>query len=862
MPSRVDQGSRKLSLGLLLASLLVALAASAPSQATNHGIAAGLVLGQVDFVHVQDNLVDAKGLSVPHSVAVDSSGHLYVSDRQNNRVLGWRQAATLRSGQPADLVIGQADFLSNQCNRGRGRASATADGLCNPQGLAVDGSGNLYVADSSNNRVLEYIGPFAKGGGTPGKPGSAGDTTADRLYGQPNFEANHWGVGAQRLFLPTEVAVDRNGNLYIADTNNNRVLGYRQPAARSNRHRGLGDTPADKVFGQGDRFDANKCNSGFGRDPSPSAKNLCLPTALAVDASGNLYVADTDNNRVLEYDAPLAADGDTVADEVFGQDAGTNFTAGARRSNAAGLCKPEGVAVDNSRNLYVADGANNRVLEYSTALGPRGRSATAVRVFGQGGSFSSNNSNKSGPSADSLNSPTGVTVDGAANLYVVDSVNNRVLRYDQPNTRDTTADAALGQVDFTHVRPDLIDARGLDFPIGVAIDEAGHIYVADGDNNRVLGWRDEAKLHNGRPADLVIGQPDFFSSQCNRGTGAPRADSLCEPTGLAVDSSGNLYIADRTNNRVLEYREPFELCRTLPCVGGGADKVFGQADFRSGRCNRGGQGPAADSLCRPFGLAVDRWANLYVGDTGNNRVLWYDRPLASGAGGRGGPGSPGDTTADRVFGQDEAFNKDACDGSDGRSVSADSLCSPAGVAVDETGNLYVGDAGNNRVVAYEQPLAQSGGSPGRPGSPGDTTADAVFGQGRRFDRQDCNRKDNATVSAETLCSPTGVAVDAAGNLYVADFSNARVLMFRRPLGKPDGTWGEGDVAAAAIVFGQPDLHSRDPNAGGKPSAYGLAGPFGVAVDGAGNLFVADTENNRVLKYDHLLASRKGGRGGR
>lgn len=864
MPSRVDPGSRKLSFGLLPASLLVALAASTPAQARNRGVPASLVLGQADFTHVQDNLVDAKGLSDPHSAAVDSSGHLYVSDRKNNRVLGWRRAAALSSGQPADLVIGQGDFLSHQCNRGHGRASVAADGLCNPQGLAVDGSGNLYIADSGNNRVLEYLDLFAPGGGTPGKPGSAGDTTADRVYGQPNFESSQWGGGAERLFLPSGVAVDRNGNLYIADTNNNRVLAYRQPAARPDLRRAPGSARADKVFGQGGRFDGDRCNSGFDREPSPSAKSLCFPAALAVDTSGNLYVADTGNSRVLKYNAPLADDGDTIADAVFGQVAATNFATGQCRSSATGLCRPEGVVVDNSGDLYVADTGNNRVLEFATASGPAGHSAAAGRVFGQGGSFSSNSSNRSGPGAGSLASPTGVAVDASANLYIVDSVNNRVLVYDRRNRRDTTANGVLGQVDFTHLRPNLIDARGLAFPIGLALDAAGHIYVSDADNNRVLGWRDRAKLRNGEPADLVIGQPDFFSSRCNRGSGAPRANSLCEPTGLVVDSAGNLYIADRTNNRVLEYRDPFELCRALPCVAGAATKVFGQADFESGPCNRGAQGPAADSLCRPFGLAVDGSTSLYVGDAGNNRVVWYDRPLAGRAGGPGGPGSPGDTTADKVFGQGGAFNKAECDGSDGRTVTADSLCSPAGVAVDEAGNLYVADAGNNRVLAYDTPLAPSADGLGKPGSPGDTTADKVFGQHGRFDRQACNGKNKTTASAETLCSPTGVALDASGNLYVADFSNARVLMFRRPLAKPDSSGGKGAVAAA-MVLGQPDLRSRGVNAGGKPSPYGLAGPFDLAVDGAGNLFVADTENNRVLKYEHPLrpaqAPRKADGGG-
>ncbi len=137
---------------------------------------------------------------------------------------------------------------------------------------------------------------------------------------------------------------------------------------------------------------------------------------------------------------------------------------------------------------------------------------------------------------------------------------------------DTTADRVLGQPDFTTSRVNLMNAQGLNFPAAVALDTCAvptRVYVADEDNSRVLGWRDAAAFANGAPADLVIGQPNFTSSSlCNGNSGTVTANSMCGPVGVAVDESGNLYVADQENNRVLEYTNPFTACAgVFPCVG-------------------------------------------------------------------------------------------------------------------------------------------------------------------------------------------------------------------------------------------------------------------------------------------------------
>jgi hypothetical protein len=266
--------------------------------------------------------VSATSLFSPQSVAVDGSGGLYVADQANNRVLYYPVGSTTSS-----RVYGQPSFTTNTANT----SGVSATSLNQPNGVAVDGSGGLYVSDEQNNRVLYY---------------PAGSTTATRVYGQPSFTtntANNGGVSATSLNLPFGMAVDGNGNLYVTDISNNRVLYY--PA---------GSTTASRVYGQ-PNFTAN--NAGV------SATSLYNPQSVAVDGGGALYVADFGNSRVLYYPA-----GSTTASQVYGQ---PNFTANTRNNggvSATSLNLPSGVAVDSSGDLYVADSYNQRVLYYPAGL--------------------------------------------------------------------------------------------------------------------------------------------------------------------------------------------------------------------------------------------------------------------------------------------------------------------------------------------------------------------------------------------------------------------------------------------------------------------------------------------------------------
>ncbi len=255
------------------------------------------MIGQPDFTTVFPNNGGrrAASLSEPGGSTVAATGRLWLSDRANGRVLEYD--APLTSGT-ASRLFGQATFSSTPTVMVSASTLST-----NLGGVAVDSSGRLWVADAGNNRVLEFDSPLTS-------------SVADRVFGQPafNYRANNYnGLSASSLSQPKGVAVDGSGRLWVADFGNARVLEYDDP---------LNDATASRVFGQPD-FVSNTPNNG-----GVSANSSNLPADLFVDGDGHLWVADTYNNRVLEFDDPLTSN---TASRVFGQPAMTSNGRGSAR---------------------------------------------------------------------------------------------------------------------------------------------------------------------------------------------------------------------------------------------------------------------------------------------------------------------------------------------------------------------------------------------------------------------------------------------------------------------------------------------------------------------------------------------------
>src|ERR1700735_2528403 len=490
---KTGSGRSRITLTVIVAAsvtlLITTLHAMTPSTVAQY------VLGQTDLVHSSANYITASTMNNPDGVAVDKSStphHLYVADTSNDRVLGWNNAASYTDGQPADWVAGQADFQSSGNN-----------GLNAPQGVGVDGHGNLYIADTGNNRVLEYNAPFVACGSLPCVAGPA-----QHVFGQgDNLTSNQCNFGgstpsARSLCQPTGVVSDSLGNIYIADQGNNRVLEFNTPLTVTGTA-GSGDTRADLVIGQG-ATGTSFASNGNGT----TATTLWQPYSVALDSSNNIYVADFQNSRVLEYTESSSPPTNATANAVFGQ--GGLFTTNGCNFSAAGLCNPASVALDASNNLFVSDNYYyaSRVTEFSA---PVMNGETASVVYGQNNSFSSNGCNQNGPvGAGTLCRPQEIGFDTNGNHFIADSNNNRIVQYG--TGENTSALLELGQLDFLHNSANYLDGGKLNAPFGVAIDHSStphHLYVADSNNNRVLGWNNAASFSNGKVADLVIGEPDF-----------------------------------------------------------------------------------------------------------------------------------------------------------------------------------------------------------------------------------------------------------------------------------------------------------------------------------------------------------------
>ena len=342
---------------------------------------------------------------------------------------------------------------------------------------------------------------------------------------------------------------------------------------------------------------------------------------------------------------------------------------------------------------------------------------------------------------------------------------------------DLIADLVLGQNDFTHSGNNILDGYSINasggyglLPGQIAIDHSvtpNRVYVADVSNNRVLGWSTTTAFTTGQAASIVFGQPDFLSNGCDDGLGASDVsgigpDSLCAPGGVAVDSAGDVFIADSTNGRVLMFNDPFASCAAFPCVAQPASLVFGQGpvgnefyvgNFRSiGGCDGDNNTATADCLSNPQGIALDSHGNLYVVDQQNSRVLVYDAPLG-----------PNKVTAQQVFGQSNFTNHNSGPPPTGLSL-------PASVAVDSNDNVYIS---NGDVLEYNESA----------NPPNNFTANHVFG----IDSTGTNitgAPNCSSATATKLCTAAQVAFDAHNNVYVADSGNNRVVVYPESVNPP------------------------------------------------------------------------------
>ncbi len=617
--------------------------------------------------------------------------------------------------------------------------------------------------------------------------------SAFRELGQPDLRQNGLnGVQGSEMASPSGVALDARGgvlHLYVADTSNNRVLGWRD----ANNY--MAGSTADLALGQPNLRATVPLGIGAG--------GLNGPLALAVNpGNGDVYVADTNNHRVLRFPSPFENPDRVEPDHFYGQPTLSSRTANAGGLSARSMNGPAAVAFDKLGNLWVVDRGNNRVLRLPVSALDATEPAADI-VLGQA-DFNSGGANAStGVGPGGFNTPFGLAFDGAGNLYVSDFTNARILVFNAPLSMSEEASRVIGQLTFTASgAPTTPSATTLRGPVGLDVSAAGDLYVAIPLDNRVLVFNKVAQAPAGAAADRVLGQLVLTTGIRNINTNPlANAQGLSGVSDVAVDADGNVFVADGLNHRVLGY----------PSGSGTANRVWGQPDFKHNAPN----GLEANSISGAYQILVDYTTEpfpLYVSDTNNHRILiWKDS-----TGFRNGD------PANLVIGQPDLTTAVAnVDTGAGQTPTATSLAGPRGIALDSSGNLFVADTANNRVLRFPRPVEQSG----------RITADLVLGQGDFFSSI------SASVTARSLSLPSGLAFDSQGNLFVSDTGNNRVLEFGP---------GLANAAAAMRVFGQQDFVSGA--APGQISAESLFSPEGVFVDAFGFLYVADTAAHRVLIY--------------
>jgi uncharacterized protein (TIGR03437 family) len=656
------------------------------------------------------NLVEGRELAQPEGVAVDTSvspSPIYVADTSNNRVLGWKDATNFANGQKADIVIGQNDFFTtwqqgpNQAARAPGQGVPLQSGLTAPAGLAAN-NGDLYVADSGNNRVLRYRQPFTNTSHIP-----------DLVVGQASLvgsAANYTGaVSAQGVSLAgfrANIAFDASGNLWMTDPGNRRVLEF---AAADVAKSGATGPTAILEIGQADfttlLTNLNPATAGA----NLTANQFALPSAIAFDPQGRLYVSDADPSqpqnlsRVLVFVGPFT--NAMAASRIMGVFQPTaGVTPVPAQVDAIVMDDPEGIFFTGAQ-VGVVDSLYHRILlfppfeQWPSALAQVSPPATAV--MGHNSDFTSLRANNEAATATFVPPPSAsvffrpfAAVFANNQLYVADGGNNRVLAFSSPLGGASAATRVLGQDLFSAGSINLVEGREFQFvtqdssgnvhvDAGLAIDSTGatpHLYVADPYNNRVLGFKDLRKVSAGVAADIVIGQANGQTALCNYPTGDPTQPtnaSLCSPVGLMVDSNGNLWVADRGNGRVLRFPAPFAQTGQPK-----ADLVLGQPSFTSPETT---SDPTPSTLAAPCGLAMSLSGLLIVSDQIQNRVMVF-QPV-NGVFTNGQP-------AAWLLGQANFYSAVAGSG-------ATSMNSPHHVAFDSNDRPYVVDTGNNRVLIYD-----------------------------------------------------------------------------------------------------------------------------------------------------------------
>ena len=674
-------------------------------------------------------------------ITIDSSGNLYVSDQNNN---------SIGKITPENVVT----RLAGNGNTSSVDGSGTNATFYWPSGITIDSSGNLYVGEYAGH-VVRKITP------TGVVTTLAGSGTGQSLDGT--------GTNA-RFYSPNGIAIDLSGNLYVSDLNGSKL--------RKVTSAGVVTTLAGSGSG------------GYADGTGTNAQFLQL-SGLTVDSSGNVFLADRLNHRIRKITSAGVVT--TLAGSGIGQGTSTGSFANGTGTNAS-FSMPQGVAVDSSGNVYVVDGYNHRIRKVT--------SAGVVTTFAGNGTLSSvdgtgtnatfvypssilidssenlyigdgnNTIRKITPSAvvttlsattysniqAQFNTPFGVATDWNGTVYVADQFNHRIRRITSAGVVTTLAGSGTpGATDGTGT------GASFNYPYGVAVDSTGTVYVSDNANQCIR------KITSAGVVTRLAGSGTSTFAD-GTGTGA----SFRSPSGITVDSSGHVYLADRDNNRIRKIT-PVGVVTTLAgqTAAGSADGTGTNATFSG-----------------PIGVVADLFGNVYVSEFNNHRI----RRITS------------DGIVTTLAGSTVGFN-------DGTRTNAQ-FNFPQAISIDPLGVLYVAEEGGERI----RKITPAG------------VVTTLAGTGSVGFA-------NGTALQATFNNPHGIAVDRFRQAYVGDKDNHVIRKIADAYTLPDNNGvvttfiGNGGIGAINNAAGI-DVNSFNPH--------------GVAVDSAGNVYFAD-EGAHVIR---------------
>ncbi|OHE78890.1 MAG: hypothetical protein A3G75_09890, partial [Verrucomicrobia bacterium RIFCSPLOWO2_12_FULL_64_8] len=592
-----------------------------------------------------------------------------------------------------------------------------------PSGVAVDSAGNVYVADANNDTVRKV---------TP-----SGVVTT--LAGASDSWGSTDGIGSAAKFAsPSSVAVDSAGNIYVADGSNHTIRKITPTGQVSTLAGTAGVRGSADGISEAARFNFNSSNPG----------------GIAVDKTGNVYLADS-GNRLIRKISPQG-----VVTTIAGNTHLVGSVDGIE--TAVSFDSPSGIAVDAAGNVFVADRGAHTVRKVS----PSGFVTTIAGQTGVAGP-----TDGMGPAAR-FSYPSGLAIDAEGTLYVADT-GGHIIRKVSPAGQVTTLAGTVrnsGAADGT--------AASFNDPSGVAVDATGKVYVADSGNHTVREITPEGRVTTLAGAAAVWGETNGVGSAARFAAAGAGNVMGYRQIGIALDATGNVYVPSIFSNSIRKVTPTGE-------VSTWAGPTYDPSDplYRYWEGSTDGTGPLA-SFRGPAALAADQAGNLYVADTGNCTVrkLTAKGEVTTLAGEVGWCGET----------------------KDGRGTLA-LFTSPNGIAVDPAGNLYVADANDISASAIRKitPTGQV------------TTL--------------AGRRDSTGHIVDAAGSPTnfgrlaGIAVDRAGNIYVADQSK-HVIHKSTPTGVVTTLAGSAGIRGGADGVG---------------TAATFSYPTSVAVDAAGNVYVSD-----------------------